>query len=408
MKKSKEKGITLIALIITIIVLLILATVSVATLTGENGIITKAMEARNKTIIAEEDEKVTLAVIASRDTNGNFSIELLKKELKNQGLTYEENEEAIVVTTTNKIYRINEKGEIGAISTEVKVGDYVAYNTTNNYSYTSPKGSGTSHGNGYQNQKFTSNSNMKWRILRNDTKTGEIVLISELPIATDEGEAFGLNGVVGYLYAEQELNEICAIYGHGKGANINKKFTYETGFIGEELTLGTIKGSGARSINVDDINSVTGYNPEEYEGYGDIYTCTVYYPSIKTESGKSTEVKSITYNNTHYTYEAKKYLTDTKSSLYEMLCFTENSSTYLLSHRTVVANSDGSQIQGYVIRQREGIIGIKDVYDSRYICCSSKDVWTGQYSAKVRPIVYLKTDCKLTEKDSNGAWIIKE
>ena len=39
---KKAKGITLIALIITIIVLLILAAVSIATLTGENGILTRA------------------------------------------------------------------------------------------------------------------------------------------------------------------------------------------------------------------------------------------------------------------------------------------------------------------------------------------------------------------------------
>jgi len=38
-KKKNNKGITLIALVITIIVLLILAAISVATLTGENGIL---------------------------------------------------------------------------------------------------------------------------------------------------------------------------------------------------------------------------------------------------------------------------------------------------------------------------------------------------------------------------------
>ena len=38
-KSTRQKGITLIALVITIIVLLILAGVSIATLTGENGIL---------------------------------------------------------------------------------------------------------------------------------------------------------------------------------------------------------------------------------------------------------------------------------------------------------------------------------------------------------------------------------
>ena len=53
----KEKGITLIALVITIIVLLILAGVTIATLTGDNGILTRATEAKNKTEQAQKDEE---------------------------------------------------------------------------------------------------------------------------------------------------------------------------------------------------------------------------------------------------------------------------------------------------------------------------------------------------------------
>ena len=56
MKKTfkNEIGITLIALVITIIVLLILAGVSIAMLTGENGVLTKATEAKDQTEIAQE------------------------------------------------------------------------------------------------------------------------------------------------------------------------------------------------------------------------------------------------------------------------------------------------------------------------------------------------------------------
>ena len=43
---DKTKGITLIALVITIIVLLILAGISIATLMGENGIVEKAQKAK--------------------------------------------------------------------------------------------------------------------------------------------------------------------------------------------------------------------------------------------------------------------------------------------------------------------------------------------------------------------------
>lgn len=48
-KIAKDKGITLIALVITIIVLLILAGISISTLTGQNGVITRAIEAKEKT-----------------------------------------------------------------------------------------------------------------------------------------------------------------------------------------------------------------------------------------------------------------------------------------------------------------------------------------------------------------------
>lgn len=58
----KNQGITLIALVITVIVLLILAGVSIATLTGDNGILTRAQEAKNKTEEAQDAEKINLAV----------------------------------------------------------------------------------------------------------------------------------------------------------------------------------------------------------------------------------------------------------------------------------------------------------------------------------------------------------
>ena len=49
MKVKQSKGITLIALIITIIVLLILAGVTISMLTGENGILNQATHAKDTT-----------------------------------------------------------------------------------------------------------------------------------------------------------------------------------------------------------------------------------------------------------------------------------------------------------------------------------------------------------------------
>ena len=61
--KRNARGITLIALVITIIVLLILAGVTIAALSGDNGILTKAKEAKEKTEQAQKDEERNLQEI---------------------------------------------------------------------------------------------------------------------------------------------------------------------------------------------------------------------------------------------------------------------------------------------------------------------------------------------------------
>lgn len=62
---KNNKGITLIALVITIIVLLILAGVSIAMLTGSNGILTQATEAKKDTVAAEAVERINMALNAA-------------------------------------------------------------------------------------------------------------------------------------------------------------------------------------------------------------------------------------------------------------------------------------------------------------------------------------------------------
>ena len=69
----KEKnGITLIALVISIVVLLILATVSVQTLTGNNGLLTKTETAVQSNKDSQEEEKVKLAVAAAQLAGEGF------------------------------------------------------------------------------------------------------------------------------------------------------------------------------------------------------------------------------------------------------------------------------------------------------------------------------------------------
>ena len=65
--------------------LLILAGVTITTLTGENGILTKASEASEKTKQANAEEQVKLAVVGSIGTDGNINIEGLNDNLGNIG-----------------------------------------------------------------------------------------------------------------------------------------------------------------------------------------------------------------------------------------------------------------------------------------------------------------------------------
>ena len=69
---KKQNGITLIALVITIIVLLILAGVSIAMLTGENGILTKATDATSDTKDGEVEEAIKLVVADAIAENLGF------------------------------------------------------------------------------------------------------------------------------------------------------------------------------------------------------------------------------------------------------------------------------------------------------------------------------------------------
>ena len=74
---KNAKGITLIALVITVIVLLILAGVTIATLTGDNGILGKANEAETKSDIVEVKEQAQLDIsnwMAERIRNGEDTV----------------------------------------------------------------------------------------------------------------------------------------------------------------------------------------------------------------------------------------------------------------------------------------------------------------------------------------------
>ena len=111
-----KNGITLIALVITIIVLLILAGVTIATLTGDNGILTKAQNAKEKNAQKTVEEQINLAVQASRINEGLvINKEILEQELTNNGIEITKSENDELPWTVKKdgyVYTISENGEI--------------------------------------------------------------------------------------------------------------------------------------------------------------------------------------------------------------------------------------------------------------------------------------------------------
>ena len=82
---KNSNGITLIALVITIIVLLILAGVTIATLTGENGLLQRATDAKTNSNDAQIIERIQLAYHSALILGqGNYTKESLMQELKNE------------------------------------------------------------------------------------------------------------------------------------------------------------------------------------------------------------------------------------------------------------------------------------------------------------------------------------
>ena len=311
MKKQnrKEKGITLIALVVTIVVLLILAGVSITLLKGEDGIISKAREARNKTDQANATEQVELAILSSyRESNG-FDYDILNEELgKIPNLKYKKKEIGednkieklpIVVDVDGYTIVVDEQGRItnGWVKTDegitngkdvLQIGEYIDYKPSKE-TYTSEKGTYIEEetstppeviekGSGYsEKQEFdTSTYNGGWRVLGTDSNTNELLVISEEVVKTKNEQDYYLRGYSGMTYGEEELNSICEIYGRGEGA------------------------TGARSVKVEDINKITGYNPNK-TGTGEAFVNETdpflqYGNHVKYFWGESYKYKSIATN----------------------------------------------------------------------------------------------------------------
>ena len=318
MKKTKFKNqnaITLVALVITILVLLILAGVALSLVVGENGITERAITASKTYDIAGAKEQVETLVgqyasefyekkyikgSTTADTIGKYISEKLNGQtVGDYTISTTDSQEITITNGTNTATgKINDNGSTEwnssattakwAYSTDesgntvitdgtqvLKIGDYVNYDPKTGVTKTTE----TSYEaqNGYGDQVFDLTTyNNGWRVLGVDESTGEVLLVAEKFVGPKTGgytnSTYGttyyyLKGQDGYQNGTQELNKISALYGQGKYA------------------------TGGRSITVEDVNKITGFNPSTYSGYGSKHT-----------------INGSEYTNTYYWYSAEELI----------------------------------------------------------------------------------------------------
>ena len=85
--KKRQKGITLIALVVTIVVLLILAGITISLVFGSNGVIQKAQDSKEQTEIGEMREKLEMAKVpVYADGNGSYKVQDYWDRIESEGL----------------------------------------------------------------------------------------------------------------------------------------------------------------------------------------------------------------------------------------------------------------------------------------------------------------------------------
>ena len=341
--RTKEgKGITLIALVITIIVLLILAGVTIATLTGDNGILTKANEA--KTITNEKDEEEQIEIGYTEYLMADQTGEKVDFKVSEANVIGKEGDWKIKFNKTRNEYYFDgetitkatwkqEEDTITNIETKqtLKVGDYVDYDPTleanaSDLTYTSKTDKTGADNDQEFNAETYKNAEYGWRIL--GVSKGKLRLISGEFVGAGNytngsRTYYTLKGQKGYINGIEELNKISAIFGHGKGAE------------------------KATSITSEDINEITGYDPatakcEEgnFNEYGNKVTYTKEGETKLSSSATNGQKWSGTQNTLNYYDKSNKiFKTLTSGS-------TQITSTYYYYNPTTLNTKQEKPTQG--------------------------------------------------------------
>ena len=123
-----QKGITLIALVVTIILLLLLAGITISNIAGNNSILNRAKQAANVTDIEQAREIVVLAVqtVQIKSYQENITKNDIRGELEKELKSYEKSaQENIKVTIVENIYRVEFRGFIFNVSEDFRTVEYV-------------------------------------------------------------------------------------------------------------------------------------------------------------------------------------------------------------------------------------------------------------------------------------------
>lgn len=179
MKIKEHKGITLIALVVTIVVLLILAGVTISMLRGENGIIKQAQKANDATIVGKEKEAISIAYSNAKGkkiSSGQTST-VTASELQTEMINNKEN---VKVEGTGKLkITFNETGH----EYEIDENEIVTRTDSGNGSGGSDTGDSSLNGmystGGITEADIALANLFEYKILDNSSKTAKITRIKE-------------------------------------------------------------------------------------------------------------------------------------------------------------------------------------------------------------------------------------
>lgn len=202
MKKSiDEKGITLVALVVTVVVLMILSGIIITTSSDNNGVLNIAKDKKEETERMSLEESIKIEL----EEDNPQSYEELIEFLRNYGEIINEDspEEAILITTKGNyefliknIWNIN-KQELG-----VAIGDYIEYKYDGGTYEINGENSGT---NQVQNIEETENTTSIWKVIDVNKQNNQIKIIP----TTLNSNTVTLKGANGFNNGVKILNDIC-------------------------------------------------------------------------------------------------------------------------------------------------------------------------------------------------------